>query len=186
MSERIYKVICFKLLEQKLRSFRLSVLKPVREEEISVRRKINLNSLNIERMKKFSKSFEECDYFLIQDLNGKEEVFFVSGNKGNNFKTLFPKPSALKAAYLLRYQENLEREENVIFSKALISEELPVKKGIYIYEGKGVIEDKGIVGVKLLTSDGLRLLLKEELTQEASKRRAPKEKRKVEGKRYLT
>ncbi len=161
-----YLVKCFKEKQSRIAGkVELTVLEETEETEIETKTKVDpieTNELSVRKILKDKVS--DCDYALITDAKSKSEIFISLNPAKGTKETLFPRPARLLAIQLLKRQETMDMEENVVFSRTLIKEDLPVKRKIYLYDGTLKVKDtdENVVAVRVLTDRGVRVMLRSE------------------------
>lgn len=166
MPKHRYLVKCFKERQSRIGDkVELTVLEETGETEIETKAKVDpieTNELSIRKILKGKVS--DCDYALITDAKGKNEIFISLNPAKGTRETLFPRPARLLAIHLLKKQETMDMEENIVFSRTLVREELPIKRKMYLYDGTLKVMDTAgnVVAVRVLTDRGIRVMLKSE------------------------
>ena len=165
----IYAVECLKERKVNLgKGVELTLLRKRGLGRIELRKPIDPLNVSRERVRnllkrKLGEYVENCDYVLLRDDEGKRE-FCVSLRGGEGPPILYPRPSRLHKVFLLKKQERMEMEENIVFSRLLTKEEVEVPGRYFVWAGQVRIPEDAVnvVGIGLVTDTGSRVILREE------------------------
>jgi len=153
----------------------LTVLKEVASKTVRIRGDLDTNRIPESKIRKAIDSFFSgirCDYVLLLDDKYKTEILVPLSNAAMMAKTvIFPRVAKLKGIQLLKRQERVELEANVVFSRSLVNESVNVDNFYYVFEGRvGLVEPYGdAVAVRILTDKGTRVILSDEHVERISK-----------------
>ena len=179
-----YRIVCFSddLIEI-AGKLRITTLKPTIEKEITLGEDIRLD----EEDELYSKLKDhiygvECRKLLVISLNnGREEPKEVLINLARKFNdyVLHPRISKILEVSILARQNIENVEENVIVAKMLKEERIAIQGDYFVQEGHIEVvapenSSDGVVGIKLVTDRGERILL---LKEKANKLPEVKEKK---------
>lgn len=157
MEQLKYVITCFKAVPVELKGMNITLLRPTGGQEVNLRKRLDPITSSSQSLRRLFKDVS-CDYGLIQSPDGKDEVL-IALNQVKGFM-LYPRPRPLKKLQLLKRQEAPEMEENVVFSKTLTTQDLPLDDGYYVFFGDVKLpNDERVVGIKVVTDSGVRILL---------------------------
>ena len=169
----------FKCLERRDKIFEgkvlLTVLKEVASKSVRLRSDLDTNRIPESRIKRIIGNYfsgTKCDYILLLDSDGKTEILVPVSESPLTAKTvIFPQIAKLKGMQLLKKQERVELEANVVFSRSLINENVNIDNSYYVFEGRvGLIEPHhDAVAVRILTDKGTRVILNGEHIEKIKK-----------------
>lgn len=150
----------------------LTAYRVKKEFEFVSRAQIKIDEHPVIAHRRFSKFLEDCEIALLRTEQGKgfREVLVYKKKPPGNI-LIFSKPSPLKGVMVLRKQEGGEREENVMFARNLISEYYPVDgEGlVFVGEIRFLGEGNSTVGIGLVTGNGIRYIMRTELSEQTPK-----------------
>ncbi len=158
-----YVITCFKGGNHKVGKVIIYAYREIGSWDYYSSKKINFledNALGI--IKRVVKDASSCDYVLVKNYDGRNELLIPSNPSAVKGCNLYPKLAKLTSISVLWRQEAPGIEENVVFSKTLVKEEFPVRRSLYIFEGEVKLPENA-VGVKITTDLGERILLRSEL-----------------------
>ena len=194
-----YKIICFSEDLIDVGKLRITALKPTLEKEITLSTVIKFDENEDELYDKLKEHIYgvECQKLLVTSLssakNEPREVLVNLARKFNEY-VLYPKISKVLELSVLERQNIEDIEENVIVAKMLREERIPIQDQFFIQEGRIEISasenSNNIVGIKLVTDQGERILLLKEKAnklpeakgKKKARRRARRKKKKKEKK----
>ncbi|MCD6428612.1 MAG: hypothetical protein J7L12_03230 [Desulfurococcales archaeon] len=180
-----YKIICFSEDLVDVGKLKITALKPTLEKEVTLSTAIKFDENEDELYNKLKEHVYgiECQKLLVTSLSSTKsepkEVLVNLARKFNDY-VLYPKISKVLELSILERQNIEDIEENVIVAKMLREERIPIQSQFFIQEGQIEISASGssnsIVGIKLVTDQGERILL---LKEKANKLPEAKEKKKA-------
>jgi len=186
-----YRIICFSEDVVDVGKLKISVLKPTLEKEVTVGSVIKLDGDEDEVYKKLKEYIygKECQKLLIASIsntrNEPSEILVNLAGRYNEY-ILYPRISRVLGLSILERQDTEDIEENVIVAKMLKEQQVLVQNPFFIQEGQLEMSANGnsnIVGVRLITDHGERILLMKEkaskLPKEEKKKKKSKSRRKT-------
>ena len=185
-----YKIVCFSEDLIDVGKLRITALKPTLEKEVTLSTAIKFDENEDELYDKLKEHIYgiECQKLLVTSLsntkNEPKEILVNLARKFNEY-ILYPKISKVLELSVLERQNIEDIEENVIVAKMLKEEHISIQSQFFIQEGRIEVSanesSNNIVGIKLVTDQGERILLLKEKADklpEAKEKKAKKRARK--------
>ena len=190
-----YRIVCFSEDLIDTGKLKITALKPTLEKEVTLSTAIKFDENEDELYGKFKEHIYgiECQKLLVVSLNNTKsepkEILVNLARKFNEY-VLYPKISKVLEISILERQNIEGIEENVIVAKMLKENHIQIQSPFFIHEGQVEVlasdNSSSIVGIKLITDQGERILLLKEkagkLPEAKKKKKARKKKRKQEKK----
>jgi len=186
-----YRIVCFSEDIINVGKLRITALKPTLEKEVTSRSVMKLDGSEDEIYRRLKEHIYgvECQKLLIASApSTRKEPNEILVNLAGRYSeyVLHPKISKVIELSILERQDTDNIEENVIVAKMLKEQKVPVQNPFYIQEGRLEVSADGgrVVGVKLITDCGERILLvKEKAVRLPSEKKKTKKKRRARKKK---